>query len=58
MRRSNGVADFVVGARDATELRQTAETFVGEPVKNVVVTVPAYFSDAQRQVTGARACCA
>ena len=30
---------------------QTAETFLGEKIVNAVVTVPAYFNDAQRQAT-------
>eukprot|EP00951_Prasinocladus_malaysianus_P010931 scaffold80638_cov42-Prasinocladus_malaysianus.AAC.1 len=32
-------------------MKQTAEAFLGKPVKNAVVTVPAYFNDAQRQAT-------
>jgi endoplasmic reticulum chaperone BiP len=32
-------------------LKKTAEDYLGVPVKNAVVTVPAYFSDAQRQAT-------
>merc|ERR1711976_1015074 len=31
--------------------KATAETFLGKDVKNAVVTVPAYFNDAQRQAT-------
>jgi len=34
-----------------TKMKETAEAFVGEPIKNAVVTVPAYFSDNQRQAT-------
>ena len=33
------------------KLKETAETFLGCPVKHAVVTVPAYFTDAQRQAT-------
>ena len=33
------------------KMKQTAEDFLGHPVKNAVVTVPAYFNDAQRQAT-------
>lgn len=33
------------------KMKQTAEAYLGEPVKNAVVTVPAYFSDSQRQST-------
>jgi heat shock protein 1/8 len=32
-------------------MKQTAETYLGYPVKDAVVTVPAYFNDAQRQAT-------
>jgi molecular chaperone DnaK (HSP70) len=31
-------------------MKETAESFLGEPIKHAVVTVPAYFNDAQRQV--------
>ncbi len=34
-----------------TEMRQVAETYLGETVNRAVVTVPAYFNDAQRQAT-------
>ncbi len=34
-----------------TTMRQIAETYLGEPVSEAVVTVPAYFDDAQRQAT-------
>ena len=33
------------------KMRETAETFLGKSVQNAVVTVPAYFNDAQRQAT-------
>ncbi len=33
------------------KLKQTAEAFLGKTVKNAVITVPAYFNDAQRQAT-------
>lgn len=32
-------------------MKEIAESFLGKPVKDAVVTVPAYFSDAQRQAT-------
>jgi len=32
-------------------LKEVAETFLGEPVTEAIVTVPAYFDDAQRQAT-------
>lgn len=33
------------------KMREVAEAFLGHPVKNAVVTVPAYFNDSQRQAT-------
>src|SRR5882724_3067756 len=33
------------------KMRQTAEDWLGEPVTEAVITVPAYFDDAQRQAT-------
>ena len=33
------------------KLRRDAEAFLGEPVTQAVITVPAYFTDAQRQAT-------
>ncbi|MEZ4233547.1 MAG: Hsp70 family protein, partial [Polyangiaceae bacterium] len=40
------VSSFVL-----TAMKQIAESFVGEPVVEAVITVPAYFDDAQRQAT-------
>jgi L1 cell adhesion molecule like protein len=34
-----------------TKMREIAETYLETPVKNAVVTVPAYFSDSQRKAT-------
>jgi len=34
-----------------TKLKSITETYTGEPLTNVVITVPAYFNDAQRQAT-------
>lgn len=34
-----------------TKMKETAETYLGETVKNAVITVPAYFNDSQRQAT-------
>ena len=34
-----------------TKMKETAEAFLGKTIKNAVVTVPAYFNDAQRQAT-------
>lgn len=33
------------------KMKETAEQYLGQPVKDAVVTVPAYFNDAQRQAT-------
>ncbi|MFO0963004.1 MAG: Fe-S protein assembly chaperone HscA [Phycisphaerales bacterium] len=56
-----GLAAFEVGGRLVTpqetaalvlaRLRATAEAALGTPVRRAVVTVPAYFDDAQRQAT-------
>ncbi|KAH8055276.1 hypothetical protein JL722_8175 [Aureococcus anophagefferens] len=40
-----------VSAMVLTKMRSTAEAFLGNDVKHAVVTVPAYFNDAQRQAT-------
>ncbi|KAG0696606.1 heat shock cognate 70-like protein [Suillus ampliporus] len=34
-----------------TKMKETAEAYLGEKVTHAVVTVPAYFNDAQRQAT-------
>ena len=40
-----------ISAMVLTKMREIAETYVGEPITNAVVTVPAYFNDSQRQAT-------
>jgi len=40
-----------ISARILQKMKQTAEDFLGEPVTKAVITVPAYFNDAQRQAT-------
>ncbi|MBM3213414.1 molecular chaperone DnaK [Candidatus Poribacteria bacterium] len=40
-----------VSAMVLQKMKQTAEDYLGEPVTQAVVTVPAYFNDAQRQAT-------
>jgi L1 cell adhesion molecule like protein len=40
-----------ISAMVLTKMKQTAEEYLGHTVKNAVVTVPAYFNDAQRQAT-------
>ena len=34
-----------------THMKETAEAYLGQNVTSAVVTVPAYFNDAQRQAT-------
>ena len=36
---------------DFTKLKNTAESYLGEKVDKAVITVPAYFNDAERQAT-------
>ena len=33
------------------KMKDTAEIFLGKEIKNTVVTIPAYFNDAQHQAT-------
>ena len=40
-----------VSAMILTKMKQTAEDYLGEVVTDAVITVPAYFDDAQRQAT-------
>src|SRR5712664_1598712 len=40
-----------VSAMILMKMKQTAEDYLGEPVSDAVITVPAYFSDTQRQAT-------
>ena len=40
-----------ISAMILLKLKQAAEDFLGQPVSDAVVTVPAYFNDAQRQAT-------
>ena len=40
-----------ISAMILTRMRETASEFLGEPVEQAVITVPAYFNDAQRQAT-------
>lgn len=40
-----------ISAMVLVKMKQIAEAYLGEPVKNAVVTVPAYFTDSQRQAT-------
>jgi molecular chaperone DnaK len=40
-----------ISARVLQKLKRDAESYLGEPVTDAVITVPAYFNDAQRQAT-------
>jgi molecular chaperone DnaK len=60
-RRGNGDIAFGVGSREVSppevsahvlrKLKRAAENYLGEEVKEAVITVPAYFNDSQRQAT-------
>jgi molecular chaperone DnaK len=40
-----------ISAQILMKLKRAAEDFLGEPITDAVITVPAYFNDAQRQAT-------
>ena len=40
-----------ISAMILQKLRKDAESYIGEPITEAVITVPAYFNDAQRQAT-------
>jgi len=40
-----------ISAMILVKMKETAEAYLGKTIKNAVVTVPAYFNDAQRQAT-------
>lgn len=49
--RDKKMAPPQVSAEILMKMKKTAEEFLGEPVTEAVVTVPAYFNDSQRQAT-------
>jgi molecular chaperone DnaK len=60
-RRGNGDTAFAINGKEITpqevsahvlrKLKRAAENYLGEEVKEAVITVPAYFNDSQRQAT-------
>lgn len=49
--RDKKMAAQQVSAETLRKMKKTAEDYLGEPVTEAVITVPAYFNDAQRQAT-------
>jgi molecular chaperone DnaK len=49
--RDKDYAPAEVSAMILTKMKETAEAYLGETVTKAVITVPAYFNDAQRQAT-------
>ena len=49
--RGKKIAPPEISARVLMKMKKTAEDYLGEEVKDAVVTVPAYFNDSQRQAT-------
>ncbi|WP_240091683.1 molecular chaperone DnaK [Proteus mirabilis] len=49
--RNEKMAPPQVSAEVLKKMKKTAEDYLGEPITEAVITVPAYFNDAQRQAT-------